>query len=164
MFADKALVKTNEVAVVKPPGNLVFTYPQLIAIGTVVISTALCALFLSDIALQIINGTGFHATMPFVYGSFMLIAMLGFVLRKRVQRQTIMVGSLVGSLIFFFVTNFGTWITQGIYEYSFAGLTNCYIMAIPFFKGTVMGDLFYNLVLFGSYSLVKWKFPRMVSQ
>jgi hypothetical protein len=46
MFADKALAKTNEVAVVKAPGNLVFTYPQLIAIGTVVISTALCALFL----------------------------------------------------------------------------------------------------------------------
>lgn len=46
MFADKALVKTNQVAVVKAPGNLFFTYPQLIAIGTVVISTALCALFL----------------------------------------------------------------------------------------------------------------------
>jgi uncharacterized protein DUF6580 len=121
----------------------------------------LCALFLSDLALQLINGTGFHATMPFVYGSFIIISMLGFLLRRRVQRQTIMVGSLVGSLIFFFITNFGTWVTEGIYEHSLSGLANCYIMAIPFFKGTVMGDLFYNLILFGSYGLVKWKFPKL---
>src|SRR6187549_3035124 len=49
----------------------------------------LCALFISDLALEIINGTGFHATMPFVYGCLMLISMLGFLLRRRVQRQTI---------------------------------------------------------------------------
>ncbi|HKR06021.1 MAG TPA: DUF6580 family putative transport protein [Bacteroidia bacterium] len=121
----------------------------------------LIALFISDMALQIFNGTGFHATMPFVYGSLVLISMLGFLLRKRVQRQTIMVSSLVGSLIFFFVTNFGTWLTEGIYGHSLSGLTNCYIMGIPFFKGTVMGDLFYNLILFGSYGLVKWKFPKL---
>lgn len=121
----------------------------------------LIALFISDIVLQFINGTGFHLTMPFVYGSLVLISMLGFLLRRRVQRQTIMVASLVGSLIFFFVTNFGTWVTEGIYEHSFNGLVNCYIMGIPFFKGTVMGDLFYNLILFGSYGLVKWKFPKL---
>jgi hypothetical protein len=123
----------------------------------------LIALLLSDIALEIINGSGFHATMPFVYGSLMLISMLGFLIRKRVQRQTIMVGSLVGSLIFFFVTNFGTWVTEGIYEHSFNGIMNCYIMAIPFFKGTVMGDLFYNLILFGGFSLVRWKFPKLAA-
>ena len=123
----------------------------------------LCALFISDIALELINGTGFHATMPFVYGSLVLISMLGFLIRKSVQRPTIMVASLVGSLIFFFVTNFGTWITEGIYEHSANGLINCYIMAIPFFRGTVMGDLFYNLVLFGGFSLVRWKFPKLAS-
>jgi hypothetical protein len=121
----------------------------------------LAVMLLSDIALQIVNGTGFHSTMPFVYGSYALIAMLGFVLRKRVQRQTIMVASLVGSLIFFFVTNFGTWAVQNLYEHSASGLFNCYIMAIPFFKGTIMGDLFFNLVIFGAFSLVKWKFPRL---
>lgn len=124
----------------------------------------LLAMLVSDIALEIINGTGFHSTMLFVYGSFVLIASLGFFLRRRVQRQTIMVGSLVGSLIFFFVTNFGVWITaHGFYPFTAAGLVDCYIAGIPFFKGTVMGDLFYNLILFGSYSLVKWRFPKIVS-
>lgn len=128
------------------------------------IMAPLFAMFLSDIVLELINGTGFHATMPFVYASFILVAMLGFLLRKRVQRQTIMVGSLVGSLIFFFVTNFGAWITShGFYPLTLPSLMECYIAGIPFFKGTVIGDLFYNLVLFGGYALVRWKFPRLAS-
>jgi hypothetical protein len=118
----------------------------------------LAALLFSDVLMQIFNGNGFHNTMIFVYGAFALITSLGFILRKRVQRQTIMVSSLVGSIIFFFVTNFGVWIT-GYYGYSLQNLLDCMIAGIPFFRGTVMGDLFCNLVLFGSYSLLRWKYP-----
>jgi len=125
----------------------------------------LIAMLLSDIGLQIISGIGFHSSILFVYGSFMLITSLGFLLRRRIQRQTIMVASLVGSLIFYFVTNFGTWLTfPGMYPFSTQGLMECYIAGIPFFRGTVMGDLFYNLILFGSYALVKWKYPRIAMQ
>lgn len=119
----------------------------------------LAAMLLSDIVLQLVSGIGFHRTIVFVYLSFVLITSLGFLLRQRVQRQTIMVASLVGSLIFFFVTNFGVWITQPeTYPLSSEGLFQCYIAGIPFFKGTVMGDLFYNLILFGSHALLKNKF------
>ena len=121
----------------------------------------LVTMLVSDLLIQLVSQNGFHSSMVFVYGSFVLIAMLGFLLRKRVQRQTIMVASLVGSLIFFFVSNFGTWITTGIYPLSGTGLVECYIAGIPFFKGTVMGDLFYNLILFGSFSILKWKFPKV---
>lgn len=125
----------------------------------------LLAMLISDVMLQLIYGQGFHNTLFFVYGSFMLITSLGFLLRKRVQRQTIMVSSLVGSLIFFFITNFGVWaMAHGFYPYTPEGLMQCYIAAIPFFKGTVMGDLFYNFILFGSYALVKWKFPKLAMQ
>lgn len=116
------------------------------------------AMLFSDILLQLLTGNGFHNTMIFVYGAFALITSIGFILQKRVQRQTIMVASLISSLIFFFVTNFGVWVT-GYYGYSSAGLLTCFIEAIPFFRGTIMGDLFFNLVLFGSFSLLKWKYP-----
>lgn len=122
------------------------------------------AMLLSDILLQIINGTGFHSTMIWVYGSFALITCLGFYLRKLVQRQTVMVCSLVGSLIFFFVTNFGTWATQSLYPKTGAGLIECYIQAIPFFGGTIMGDLFFNLILFSAFAVAKWRFPSTVSE
>ena len=123
----------------------------------------LIAMFVSDVLLQLFTGYGFHWGMPFVYGSFMLITMLGFYLRKMVQRQTIMVCSLVGSIIFFAITNFGTWATPPfLYPHTGAGLVDCYIMAIPFFGGTLMGDLFFNTILFGAYSIIKWKFPVLV--
>jgi hypothetical protein len=65
-----------------------------------------------------------------------------------------MVASLLGSILFFFITNFGVW-AGGFYGYTAGGLSKCYVMAIPFFKGTIMGDLFYNLVFFGGYALVR---------
>ena len=123
----------------------------------------LIAMFISDVLLQLTTGYGFHWGMPFVYGSFMLIAYLGFYLRKLVQRQTVMVCSLVGSLIFFFISNFGTWATPPfLYPQTAAGLVDCYIKAIPFFGSTIMGDLFYNMILFGAYSIIKWRFPVLV--
>jgi hypothetical protein len=116
-------------------------------------------LLISDILLELFYGTGFYRDMIFVYGAFAVIVGLGFTLRRRVQRQTIMVASLVSSLAFFFITNFGVWIMYPTYTHDLQGLINSYIAGIPFFRGTVMGDLFYNLILFGTYALARWKYP-----
>lgn len=122
----------------------------------------LSVMLLSDIVMELVNGTGFYPDMIWVYGSVMLITTLGFFLRGREQRQTIMVASLTGSILFFFITNFGTW-TTGLYGYTAEGLANCYVAAIPFFKGTIMGDLFYNLVFFGGFALYKWAKPSLIT-
>ncbi|HEX5001945.1 MAG TPA: DUF6580 family putative transport protein [Bacteroidia bacterium] len=119
-------------------------------------------LFLSDILLQITFGNGFYKDMIFVYGSFALIAFGGSILRGHEQRQTIMVASLCSSILFFLVTNFGVWFSYNTYPATFQGLVSCYVAGIPFFKGTVMGDLFYNLTLFGTYFIVSRRFPSLV--
>lgn len=121
-------------------------------------------LLASDILLQLVNGSGFYRDMIFVYGSFALITGIGFLLRGREQRQTIMVASLVSSIAFFLITNFGTWLMWDIYPKTGAGLISCYIAGIPFFKGTIMGDLFFNLALFGSFALAKWRFPVLAAK
>jgi hypothetical protein len=51
----------------------------------------LAAMFISDTILEIVNGSGFHPIILWVYGSFIAITCLGFYLRGREQRQTIMV-------------------------------------------------------------------------
>jgi hypothetical protein len=112
------------------------------------------AMLLSDILLEIINGTGFHSMMIFVYGSMAISTMFGFFLRGREQRQTIMVASLTGSMLFFIITNFGEWLTQSTYPMNTAGLIDCYVKAIPYFRGTLMGDLFYNLIFFVGFAIV----------
>ncbi len=105
------------------------------------------AMLLSDIFL------GFHSTMIWVYGSFALIALIGLWLKSHKKAGYIFGTTLVSSVIFFIVTNFGVWLS-GYYGYSFNGLIECYVMAIPFFKNTVAGDLFYVAAMFGIYELV----------
>jgi hypothetical protein len=40
-----------------------------------------------------------------------------------------------------------------MYEHTWAGLIQCYAMAIPFFRYTLCGDLFFAVTLFGSYAV-----------
>jgi Family of unknown function (DUF6580) len=119
-------------------------------------------LLFSDIMLELFYGNGFYGTMIFVYGSVALIATIGFWLRGRVQRQTIMVASLTGSILFYLITNFGVWLVDGMYPLTTDGLIASYVAAIPFFRGTLLGDLFYNLVLFGSFALIRLRYPKFV--
>ncbi len=111
----------------------------------------LAALFLSDLVI------GLHAGMPFVYGSFALIVGLGLRLRERRSALPIAGAALAGSLLFFVVTNFGTWAVGGIYPRTPAGLAACYLAAIPFFGPTLAGDAIYTTLLFGGLALaVRW--------
>jgi hypothetical protein len=105
------------------------------------------AMLLGDIFL------GFHSTMIWVYGSFAVIALLGLWLKSHKNIGCIFGTTLVSSIVFFIITNFGVWLS-GWYGYSFSGLVECYTMAIPFFRNSVAGDLFYVAAMFGIYELV----------
>lgn len=37
----------------------------------------------------------------------------------------------------------------------------CYAAGIPFLKGTMLGDLFYSGILFGSFALAQTQFPAL---
>ena len=60
---------------------------------------------------------------------------------------------LFSSIVFFLVTNLGVWLWFGTYEPGLQGLWHSYVAAIPFFRYTLAGDLFFAVVLFGSYAL-----------
>ena len=49
--------------------------------------------------------------------------------------------SLLASVLFFLVTNFGCWLWFDLYEHSVSGLVHCYAQALPFFRYTLAGDL-----------------------
>ena len=105
----------------------------------------LVAMFLSDWVL------GFHNTMLFVYGAMLAAGFIGFVIRDKVTPIKVVLASVSGSLLFFIVTNFGVWWANDFYSKDLAGLSECYIMALPFFQRTLIGDLFFNGVLFISF-------------
>lgn len=97
---------------------------------------------------------GFHNTIIFVYGSFLLTGVIGIWLKTHKNTPTIIVASLVSSLMFFVVTNFGVWLMYDFYPKTLTGLIDCYIAAIPFFRNTIVGDFAFTVVFFGSYELL----------
>ena len=115
----------------------------------------IAALFLSDLIL------GFHQLMLFTYGCFVIIIFLGLWLQKRRTVSTIVVTSLMSSILFFMVTNFGVWMLSGMYTYDQNGLMTCYIAALPFFQNTLVGDLVYTGILFGGFALAQRRFTSL---
>ena len=105
------------------------------------------ALLLSDLVL------GFHGLMLYVYGSVLLVVILGASLQSRKSPATIVAGSLVSSILFFLITNAGVWL-QGsgkVYPMTFDGLMLSYTMGIPFFRNALLGDLFFVALLSGLF-------------
>ena len=115
----------------------------------------LAAMFLGDLLI------GFHALMPFVYGSFALTVCLGMWLRQNQTIARTVLAALAGSILFFAITNFAVWAKLGSYPATGAGLMACYVAAIPYFQNTVLGDLFYTAVLFGGLSFAQDRFSGL---
>lgn len=113
----------------------------------------LAAMFITDLIF------GFHETMWAVYLSFALIVVIGMMMLKEKKIGNIFFVSVISSVSFFIITNFGAWLSSGIYPKTTTGLVTCYTAAIPFFHQTFLSDLFFVGVLFGLYHLVKIKFP-----
>ena len=113
----------------------------------------LLAMFISDCVLQLIYGYGFHSLMIVIYASMVLISLIGQKLQNNLTFKSIFSYTFLSSVLFFLITNFAVW-CQGGYGYSISGITTCYIAAIPFFTNSILGDLFYGLILFGSYYFV----------
>lgn len=93
--------------------------------------------------------------MIFVYVSFLICVLLGFWLKKRKKWQTVLGGSILSGIIFFILTNFAVWIFTPWYAKSIYGAIQCYTMALPFFRNTLLGNIFYTGVLFGSYEIIR---------
>jgi len=114
------------------------------------------ALFLSDALI------GFYGPlMLFVYGSLVAVGALGFLMRGKVSLAAVLGFSFAGAVLFFLVTNFGVWILSGsVYPKTVAGLFECYVMGIPFFRNELLGSILYSGALFGIYEGVRKLFPN----
>ena len=100
------------------------------------------AMTLSDIVL------GFYSISYWVYGSFILVTVFGMV-AKSIKIKSI----FISSLIFFFFSNLGVWILG--YPKTLEGFILCYTLAIPFLTYSLLGDLFFSLVLKKSFNYVE---------
>ena len=102
------------------------------------IPSVVIAMLFTDLAI------GFHSTILFTWGSIILIGLISKYSNKSIGVR--ISGSLLGAFLFYILTNFGVWI-GGSYGYSFNGLMQCYILALPFFGYTLISTLIFSTVI-----------------
>ncbi len=79
---------------------------------------------------------------------------IGMSLRSDSKALRIGIASVRASVSFFMVSNFAVWAVWNMYPKTLGGLVDCYIAAVPFFRNTLAGDLFFSAVLFGIGAVV----------
>ena len=97
------------------------------------------SMFIGDLVI------GLHNTMIFTYSSLILAVAIGLLIKK-LNFKAVLFGGLSSSVVFFIVTNFGSWLTLEMYEKNLSGLLQSYFMAIPFFHNTLISTLIYLVV------------------
>jgi hypothetical protein len=127
-----------------------------------------CALLFSDLLVNtmLYNDYNFtnYFTQPYVwavYLAFGITVLMGTFLQRNINVKNIALLSVSSSLLFWIITNFACWPSNPLYTQDINGLIDCYIAAIPFL-GNIVGDLFYNTVLFGSLFLAAKRIPILV--
>src|SRR3989344_6780587 len=90
-----------------------------------------------------------------VYGSFLIVGLIGLWVRNHKNLGTVLGGSLFGSVMFYLITNFAYFYPPVMYSHDLNGVVSSYFNALPFFRNTLLSDLFYVSVMFGVYDAVR---------
>ena len=81
--------------------------------------------------------------MASVYASYLAMWALGRWAKNAETKTALLPAVLFGSIAHFTLTNFAVWAFTAMYAKTLSGLALSYTMAIPFFKWTLAGDLFF---------------------
>jgi len=111
------------------------------------IVTLLISMLLSDAFI------GFYKNMFFVYLSLTLIVYIFYKIGSKINFKNLFLFSIFGSFIFYLISNFGVWYFGGLYEKNFNGLIECYFLAIPFFKNTLISTIIFSYAAFFTNTL-----------
>lgn len=82
----------------------------------------------------------------FTYSGFICIAYFATRLRDRTKRSALWEYTLFSTLGYWLWTNFGTWIMTDMYTYDVRGFFECYLMALPYLRNALIGNILYLLI------------------
>src|ERR1041385_6458721 len=122
------------------------------------LATLLSDIFLNNVIYaQYTNGfTLFYPGAQYQYLAYFLITASALLIFRKVTATRILIGAACSTVIFFLISNLGTWASMpALYPQNSGGLMACYAAGIPFMKMTLFGDLFYSGVLFGVFWIVQ---------
>ena len=101
---------------------------------------------------------GYHTGTHWTWGSVLIIGFISSYFTKDLFFR--LLGAVFAGVIFFLITNFGVW-TSGMYGYTFKGLLNCFVLAIPFFTFTLISTLIYSVIIETFFKIYKVKILKI---
>lgn len=124
------------------------------AFGITIASWWLADLFLNNIVYSFMFKEFTWVSQSFITVAIALLVILVIskLVIKKADVQSILVASILSSIAFFLITNFGTFLQY--YPQNSNGLLAAYTAGIPFFTNTILGDLVYSAIMFGSYFVI----------
>ena len=131
------------------PVTAIALFSGVVLSPAIAITVPLLVMIVTDMVI------GTHSLFLLTWGSFFAVSLIGLAIRKKAGVGQIFFGTLGGSLLFFVVTNLGVLLFENMYPKSFSGFIECYWMALPFFRNSLLGDLFFSAAFFGIFAVVK---------
>ena len=115
---------------------IAFYLPALFGVKYIIVATT--AFIVCDLII------GIHPLILFTWLGLILVGLISQAFTKYYLRVP---GVMIGCLIFFFVSNFGVWLFSDMYSQNLKGLTQCYIMGLPFLQNSLIGSLLFSLII-----------------
>jgi hypothetical protein len=121
------------------------------------------ALFISDLFLNYYYGASLIE--PQIIGRYIALALVGLIgiaLQNRASFKTLLPASILGSFIFYLITNAVSWLSDPGYVKNFGGLIQALTVGLPqysatptwmFFRNTILSDLFFTLLFVACMNL-----------
>lgn len=91
------------------------------------------SMFLSDIFL------GFHDLMIIIYLTLAFIILIS-------NKKNYIMMIFCAPIIFFLISNFAVWIFSNMYAKNLSGLWECYVLALPFLKNSIISTFIFSFL------------------
>jgi hypothetical protein len=127
-------------------------YAVLVPLGAMLVSDLL---LIAPLAER--GWSSFSRGTPLIYASYAVYVLIGRLIRAGdLAPVWIGLAAVLGSVQFFLITNFGVWLNNPDWPQTPAGLLGCYTAGLPFYKNTLLGDLFFSALIFGFHAALVW--------
>ena len=103
-----------------------------------------------------------------IYGIFALVVLFGKVILQKINVQNVVLSAIVASVSHWILADTTVWIGGGTdlrtmlpLSRDLAGYVQCLTQGFPFMKNFLVGTLAYSGLMFGTFELLKVRFPKL---
>jgi hypothetical protein len=108
---------------------------------------------LTDLFLFFSQGYSLGSWIVFTYSGLFIIIL--FAPRLKPNSVSFILNGLIATLGYWVWTNFGTWLTSGMYIHNKDGLILCYSLALPFLKNSMLAAFLWSYLLANNLKIIQ---------